>query len=317
MANIVKQKRTVGQRIYTSGMHFRKNWPLLMLCLPTLIGMFFFAYVPMGGVVMAFKDYRIAKGIWGSEWNGFDNFKFIFATSDMWRIIRNTVLYSLASIVTTPIVNIAVALLAFEIDNKRSLKLYQGVMQIPRFLSWVVIGYITYAIFNPRYGIMNQVLEMFGLETIDVYVTPGVWPFILIFLALWKGVGGGSLWYYAVLIGIDTELFEAARLDGANRWQQTRFISLPHLIPLLTIKMIMAFGDLFEGNFGLFYNIPRDVSVLYPTTDILETYIYRALQSGSFARGAAVGFAQGVVGLVLTLLFNKIASKVSPGNEMF
>lgn len=317
MTNVINQKRTIRDRLWESWLGFRKNWQLLMLCVPTLIGLLFFAYIPMGGVIMAFKDYRIGKGIFGSEWNGFDNFRFIFTTSDFTRIIRNTVGYSILFLLVGTFLNVSIALLAFEIDSKRCLKFYQGAMQLPRFLSWVVIGYITYAIFNPQYGVMNQALQALEMNKVDVYITPSVWPFILTFVSNWKGVGSGSLWYYAVLIGIDAELFEAAKLDGANRLQQTRYISIPHLIPLVTMRWILSLGDIFEGDFGLFYQIPRNVSVLYPTTDILNTYVYRALQSGSYAQGAAVGLAQGVLGLILTLLFNKVAAKVSPGNEMF
>ena len=164
---------------------------------------------------------------------------------------------------------------------------------------------------------MNQFFRTVGFGEIDVYTSPGLWPLILTILGRWKAVGSGSLLYYASLIGIDSQLYEAASLDGANRWQQTRHISIPHLVPLITIRWILALGDIFEGDFGLFYQIPRNVPVLYETTDILNTYIYRALEGGQYARGSAAGLAQSVAGLIMTVLVNKVVAKISPGNELF
>lgn len=296
---------------------FIKNWQLLALCIPALIGYIVFSYVPMFGQVMAFKKYRIADGIWGSEWAGFENFRFLFTAPDIVRIVRNTVGYSLLFLVLGVVTNIIVALLAFEIDNKRCLKFYQNVIQFPRFISWVIAGFITYAILDPSYGLLSQLLRDTEFAGFNAYTTPGVWPFILSFCAVWKDVGGGSLLYYATLIGIDSELYEAAAMDGASRWKQTLYISLPHLVPVLCLTVILNIGGLFSGDFGLFYSIPRDAKAVYETTDIINTYVYRGLASGTYAMSSAVGFAQSVIGLVMLVITNGVIRKVSPDNSMF
>ena len=299
------------------GITFKKNWQLLALCLPALILYILFNYVPMAGLVMAFKDYKYNLGIWGSQWNGLKNFDYLFRSQDLWRITRNTVGYSLWFLIVEMVSNISVALLLFEIDNRKSLKFFQTVMQFPRFMSWVIVGFVSYAIFSPLYGVLNHILEALGRGQIDVYSDASYWPVILTLFKIWKGVGGGCIMYYAVLMGIDGALYEAAAIDGASRWRQTRHISLPSLIPLATIMGILAIGNVFTGDFGLFYQIPRNVGTLYPTTDIVETYIYRALAGSNFAVGAAVGFLKSVLGLLMTLGANGVVKKIAPENAMF
>lgn len=298
---------------------FEKNAELLLLCVPAIVCYFLFSYMPMFGLVMAFKDYKLAKGIWGSKWIGLKNFKFLFNSVDLARIVRNTVCYSLVFIVLGLILNVIIALLLNEIRESRGfLKYYQTTMIFPNFLSWVIVGYITYAVFNPSLGVLKQVRGLMGMtETLDVYMDPKYWPFILCFVNLWKGCGMGSMFYFASLIGIDESLYEAAKIDGANRMQQTLHISIPSLIPLMTIMSILAMGSVFHGDFGLFYQIPRDVEVLYETTDIIDTYVFRGLQSNNYGMASAVGFIQSVVGLVMVVGTNAIVKKISPENSMF
>lgn len=267
---------------------------------------------------MAFKDYKLAKGIWGSRWIGLKNFEFLFKSVDLTRIVRNTLVYSITFIITGLILNVLIAILLNEVSkNRRALKYYQTTMIFPNFLSWVIVGYITYALFNPSLGILNQLRGFFGLESIDVYMHTRYWPGILILVNLWKGVGMGSMFYFAALIGIDESLYEAARIDGASRLQQILHISLPGLIPLMTIMSILAMGSVFRGDFGLFYQIPRDVSLLYESTDIIDTYVFRGLQNNSYGMASAVGFVQSVVGLLLVTGTNAIVKKISPENSMF
>lgn len=296
---------------------FRKNWQLLMLCIPALIIYILFNYIPMIGAVMAFKDYRYNLGIFGSEWCGLANFEYLFRSTVLWRVVRNTVLYSLAFLVVGMILEMTVALLLYEINNRKCLKFYQTCMQFPRFMSWIIVGYITYAILNPASGVLNQVLSQMGMDNIDVYREPSAWPMILTVVNAWKALGVGCIMYYAALMGIDSSLYEAAAIDGANRWQQTLHISLPGLVSLATIKGILAIGDIFNGNLDLFYQIPRNVGILYPTTDVIPTYVFRALQGANYSAGSAVGLAQGVVGLIMITIANGVVRKIAPENAMF
>ncbi|WP_346026469.1 ABC transporter permease [Beduinella massiliensis] len=295
----------------------RRNGSLLALCLPAIVLYFLFNYVPMCGIVMAFEKFKYPTGMFHSQFIGLKNFEYLFKSVELWRIVRNTVGYNLIFMVLGPVINISVALLLFEVQNKRALKTYQTIMTFPNFMSWVIVGYITYAILNPSLGIMGQIFSAFGMERVDVYSSPGYWPFIIVLVNTWKGVGMGSMLYFASLMGIDTSLYEAAIIDGASRWQQTRYISIPHLVPLVCIMTIMAMGGIFSGDFGLFYQIPRDVAVLYETTDVVNTYVYRGLKNANFGASSAIGLIQSVVGLIFVGGTNYIIAKVSPDNAMF
>jgi len=300
---------------------FKDNLQFWILAIPAVAYFFVFAYIPMFGLVMAFQDFRYDTGILGSEFIGFQNFELFFVTQDFWRITRNTIAYSSAFIVLGLVVQVTVALLLFEISRKALLKFYQTSMLLPNFLSWVIVGYITYILLNPRMGVLGNMLEFIGVippgDFIDWYADTVYWPFILTFTNIWRNVGMGSIIYYAALMGINSELFEAAKIDGANKWKQTKHISIPSLIPMMTILSILAVGGLFRGDFGLFFQIPRDVGILYPVTDIIDTYIFRGLVSGNFGETTAVGMIQSVVGLVLVVVTNLIVRKVNPENSLF
>jgi putative aldouronate transport system permease protein len=288
-----------------------------LLALPAILYFVLFHYLPMFGVVLAFKDYKYSEGIFGSDWVGLKNFRFFFTSQDAFRVTRNTVGYGFAFIVIGNIAAISVALLLYEIRNKIALKFYQTSMILPRFLSWVIVGYITYALLNPTMGALNQIMNFFGFQDIDWYANTKYWPFIIIAAETWKHVGLNAIIYYAALMSIDPELFEAARIDGAGRWRQIRTISIPSIVPLVTILAILAIGNLFRGDFGLFYQIPRDVGGLYPATDIIDTYVYRGLRQGDLGITAAVGLFQSAVGLILVTVTNWIVRKTKPENSLF
>lgn len=296
---------------------FFSCWEFWLLCLPAIIYFILFAYWPMFGAVLAFKDYNYAKGIFGSDWVGFDNFKFFFLSQDAWRITRNTLGYAVVFLVTNTVASMAVALLMFEVSSRKAIKTYQTILILPHFMSWVIVGYITYILFNSEQGVLNQLLTVFGQEKIDWYSSPQYWPFILPIVNIWKSVGMSSLMYYATLVGMDDSIYEAAVIDGAGRWRQTISISVPSLIPMMTILTIMNVGGIFRSDFGLFYQITRDVGSLYPTTDVVDTYIYRGLRTGDVGITAAVGLFQSFVGLVLVVFTNWVVKKIEPDNAMF
>jgi len=294
-----------------------KNKEFLLLCTPAIAFFIIFCYLPMFGAIIAFKDYNYTQGILGSDWIGFDNFKFFFMSQDAWRITRNTIGYAIADQILSILSSVTVALLLYEIKSKIALKTYQTIMILPHFLSWVIVGYVTYVLFNPELGVLNNLIQAFGGKPIEWYSTPSVWVVILPICGIWKGVGMGCIFYYAALMGIDESLYEAATIDGASRWKQIKSISIPSLIPTMVILGIMGLGSIFRSDFGRFYQIPRDVGALYPTTDTLDTYLYRGLRTGDVGISAAVGLFQSVVGLITVVIANAIVKKIDEDNAMF
>lgn len=295
----------------------KETFHLNMMVLPGLILFIIFNYLPMLGVIIAFKDFNPNLGILDSPWNGLDNFKFFFASQDAGRVIRNTVLYSVAFLIVDLIAGVGLALMFYNLRSRKALKFYNTVVILPRFMSAVIIAFIVYIILNPSYGLANQLLVALGFEKVQWYMKPSYWPVILTVTHVWQTVGMNSIIYYASLMGLDEALLEAAALDGANKRQQTWHVVLPHLIPVMVITTILAIGGLFSGDFGLFYQTPKDVGMLYPTTDIINTYVFRALRSGSMAKSTAVGLFQSLMGLILIVITNAIVRKISPENSLF
>lgn len=317
--NVSKSKNTKALgRKKSRWKEFKDNAELSAMLIPGLILLIVFSYIPMVGIIIAFKDYRNNLGIFGSAWNGLENFKFFFQSQDAWRIFRNTVGYGLLFIVTTLIAAVFVAILLYEVKRKIALKFYQTSMILPHFLSWVIVGYITYMLLEPNMGVINQIIRFFGGDGVQWYSEPKYWPVILPIVNLWKNIGLKMVMYYAALMAIDEELFEAAQIDGANRFKQIIYITLPSLVPLMTILTILDVGNIIRGDFGLFYNIPRDVGLLYPTTDIIDTYLYRGLRTGDdIGITTAVGLFQSVIGFVMVVGTNLIVKKVAPENSLF
>ncbi|MGQ9631004.1 MAG: ABC transporter permease [bacterium] len=309
-----ERKAARGARL----LNFEKNLELSLMALPALVLIFIFSYLPMFGIIIAFKTFKVNLGFLKSPWVGLKNFDFFFASQDAWRITRNTIGYNAAFIVLGLIISVAFALMLHEITRRAYIKFYQTVFFFPYFLSWVVAGYMLFAFLNMQYGILNGLLKALGLEPVQWYIEPEYWPPILIFMYLWKTVGYFSVIYYAGLMGIDRELYEAAAVDGASRWQMIARISIPLLSPLMIILVILEIGRIFYADFGLFYHLPRDIGMLYPTTDVIDTYVYRALKiTGEIGMASAVNFYQAIVGFLLVVTSNYIVRKISSEHALF
>ncbi|HJC57702.1 MAG TPA: ABC transporter permease subunit [Candidatus Eisenbergiella intestinipullorum] len=290
---------------------------LLMLA-PAVIYTLIFAYYPMTGVVMAFKKYNYAGGIWGSPWNGLDNFAFFFKSGQAGMVTRNTVLYNLAFILIGTFVQVAVAVFLTEIKGKKFRKVSQSMMFLPYFISWVIVGVMAFNIFSSDYGFINRLITMFGGKKISFYTTPQYWPFILIFFNVWKGVGYGSVMYLAAIMGIDTSVYEAAAIDGANVFQRIFKVTIPMIMPTMVILLLMSVGGIFKGNFDLFYNLVGNNGLLYNYTDVIDTLAMRALiSSNDFGMSAAIGLFQSVLCFITVTIVNKLVSLYDKDYALF
>ncbi|MBD5472537.1 MAG: sugar ABC transporter permease [Lachnospiraceae bacterium] len=290
----------------------------LLMLLPAVVYTLIFAYYPMTGIVLAFKKYTYAGGIWGSDWNGFENFKFFFQSGQAGLVTRNTVLYNVAFIITNTVTQIAVAILLTEIHNKHYRKTAQSIMLLPYFISWVIVGVMTFNIFSSDYGFMNRLITAFGGEKIAFYTTPQVWPFILIFFNLWKGVGYGSVMYLAAIMGIDTSIYEAASIDGANVFQRIFKVTIPMIMPTTIILFLLSVGGIFKGNFDMFYNLVGSNGLLYNYTDVIDTLTFRALiSSNNFGMSAAIGLFQSVLCFATVVMVNRLVGRYDRDYTLF
>jgi putative aldouronate transport system permease protein len=296
----------------------RKNAPFLLMLAPGLILVLLFAYLPMFGIVIAFKNYRAVDGILGSAWIGLKNFEFLFRSPVLERITRNTLTLNALFIVTGTIGSIVLALMLNEIRSRIAIKAYQTVLFFPFFISWVIVGYFSFALLNADTGLVNGMLKTFGLKPITWYSSPQYWPTILTLTKLWKGVGYGSVIYLAAMLAINHEYYEAAMLDGASKLQQIRYITLPFLVPIMVITTLLAIGGIFTADFGMFFYVTRDSTLLYPTTDVIDTYVVRALRvNADIGMASATGLYQSFVGFVLVLFSNWLVKRIDPDRSLF
>lgn len=290
----------------------------LLMLLPAVLYTLIFAYYPMTGIVMAFKKYNYAGGIWGSPWNGFQNFKFFFQSGQAGIVTRNTVLYNLLFIIVGTFTQVAVAVFLTEIHGKRFCKISQSMMFLPYFISWVVVGVMAFNIFSSDYGLLNRLITALGGEKIPFYTTPKAWPFILLFFNIWKGVGYGSVMYLAAIMGIDTSVYEAARIDGANVFQRIFQVTIPMIMPTMMILLLMSIGGIFKGNFDMFYNLVGSNGLLYNYTDVIDTLAMRALiSSNDFGMSAAIGLFQSVLCFVTVTIVNKLVGMYDKDYALF
>ena len=301
----------------------RENFIFLLMVLPGAAWLILFFYIPVFGNIVAFKDYHITgegfiDSVMKSKWVGFDNFKFLFSSKDAYIITRNTVLYNLGFIFLGLIVSVGIAIIFSELRSKRVVKVLQTSMLFPYFLSWVIISFFTDAFLNVDKGLVNHILTSLGMKAINFYSELWIWPALLLFLGIWKGFGYSSVMYYATIMGIDPTFYEAATVDGASKWQRIRNITIPQLSSLITVLTILAVGNIFRADIGLFYQIPHNAGALYSVTNVIDVYVYNGLtKSGDIGMTAAAGLYQSVVGLVLVLISNIIARRIDKNAALF
>lgn len=295
------------------------------MVLPGVIWLILLRYLPMFGIVLSFKDYRIfskspslINNIIHSKWVGFDNFKFLFTTTDSWVMIRNTLAYNALWIVLGLVIAVAFAIMLNEITKKSVAKTYQTMMFFPYFLSWVVVSYFVFAFLSQERGLITHLQQNAGITPTEWYNNAAPWPFILTISNLWKNIGYSCVLYLAAISGIDATQYEAARIDGVNKWQQVRYVTLPHLRAMIIILFILSVGRIFNADFGLFFSVPMNSGPLFPATQVVDTYVYRALiNTGDIGMSSAAGLVQNLVGFICIMLANTIVRKVDPDSSLF
>ena len=304
---------------------YKKTLVLLTMVAPAAIWLLLLRYLPMGGIILAFKNYKInprnpsfISNLLNSKWVGLKNFEFLFKTNDAWIMFRNTLGYNIVFIILGVIIPVAFAIMMNEFTRKFVRKAYQTMMFFPYFLSWVVVSYFLNAFLDAQYGMIPAMQAAAGKEVISWYTTPGPWPYLLVFANLWKNVGYSTVLYLAAITGIDANQYEAAAIDGASKWQQVLYVTLPHLRTMICILFIMNVGKIFASDFGLFYNVPMQNGALFSVTQTIDTYVYRAyIATGNPGQSSAAGLLQNVLGFICILSANAIVKKIDADSAMF
>ena len=296
----------------------RKYLPLYIMALPGFLYLLINNYLPMFGIVIAFKRLNFRLGILGSPWAGLDNFEYLFTTPDAFRITRNTLCYNFVFIVINLILSVSIAIILSEIRSRRKVKVYQTVILLPYMISMVVVSYLVYGFLSGENGYFNAVLKFFGQEPISWYTEPKYWPFIIVFVNAWKGVGYSSIIYYATIMGIDNELYEAAAIDGAKKMAQVRYITIPLLKTTAVTLTLLAIGRIFYSDFGLFYQVTQNSAPLIDVTNTIDTYVFRGLMTlGDISMSSAAGVYQSLVGFVMVMAANWVTRKIDSESALF
>lgn len=310
--------KAISRKFADFGKEVRKHWVLFLMLLPATVFFIVFSYIPMPGAYIAFVDYSIGKGIFASPFVGLRNFEFLMKSGDLWRITKNTVLYNLVFIFLGNFLQLFFAIAISEISSKWYKKFTQSVTLLPNFISFVIVGYFAYNLFNYNYGFINTILNSLGMDSHEFYSDQGIWKYIIVMFNLWHGTGYGMIVYLATITGISDEIYEAAYLDGCGLVQRIRYVTLPMMKSTVILLVLFSLGGILKGSFDLFYNLIGTNSVLYPQTDIIDTFVFRSLVGQfNFSQSAAVGFYQSLFGLILVLLVNFIVRKIEPENALF
>lgn len=305
-------------RLRNFGRELKKNRMLFLMILPAMLIVLIFSYLPMSGLVLAFKDYRFNKGVFGSDWNGLENFRFLFASGTGWLITKNTILYNLLNLITSQGLAVLIAIIISEIKVVPFKKITQSVIFFPYFISWVIVGTFVYNIFNYETGLLNSVLTGLGLDAVNVYSMPGVWPFIICLFNSWKWCGYNSVVYIAAITGLDTECNEAAEIDGANIFQRIRYITFPGIRPTLITMLLLNVGRILRGDFEMFYQLVGNNGQLFNATDVIDTYVFRSLTtSANLGMTAAATFYQSILCFIIIMVVNGIVRRIDADYALF
>jgi len=311
-------RRAIQPKKETLWMKVKRCRTLLLMCFPAILFFFLFSYVPMPGSYIAFTKFNYAAGIFRSEFIGFKNFEFLFTSGQLGLLLQNTVLYNLAFFVAGTALQITFAILLNEVRSRTFKRVTQSIMFLPYFISAVLVSLLVYNLINWDFGFISSQVRAMGGTMPKLYSMPGAWPVIMVLVHLWQNTGYGTVIYFAAIMGIDSSMLEAATVDGANGFQRIRYILLPCLKSTVVILFLFAVGGILRGNFGLFYNLVGTNSMLYGTTDIIETYVYRAMMNNfNFSQGSAVGLFQSVVGFAIVMVTNTIIKKIEPEYSLF
>ncbi|WP_243111877.1 ABC transporter permease [Butyrivibrio sp. CB08] len=307
-----------ANRTKTKKKSIKRYIPLYLMALPGLVYLFINNYLPLPGLVLAFKKFNAKKGIYGSPFVGFKNFKYLFATKDAFIITRNTILYNLVFIIVNTILAIFVAILLAEMTSKVK-KAYQSFILLPYMISMVIVSYLVFGFLSTENGFFNNtILRALGKDPISWYMEKKYWPFILVFVSAWKGIGYNCVIYLASILGIDRSIYESASIDGASKWQQIFKITIPLLKPTIIMMTLLAVGRIFYSDFGLFYQVPQNQGALFSVTNTIDTYVYRGLlELGDMSMSSAAGLYQSIVGFILVLGSNLIVKKIDPEYALF
>lgn len=299
--------------------HWKRYLPIYLIALPGLIYLFCNCYLPMFGIVIAFKKLNFSKGIFQSDWAGLSNFKFLFQSDTAWIIIRNTILYNLTFIIVGTICSVAFAIFLNEIRSKFASRAYQTLILLPYLIGWVIVSYLVFAFLSADTGLVNNsILKPLGLEAINWYSDTRFWPLIIVLVYLWKSCGYSMIIYFSSIVGISQDYYEAARIDGATKWEQIKRITLPLLKPTIITMFILSIGRIFSSDFGLFYQVPKNSGVLYPVTQTIDVYVYNALmQNSDYGMSSAASVFQSIVEFALVMIANQIIRKSNKESALF
>lgn len=318
MLDLQKNSRKNTSKFAEFFSEIRKNKTLYLMVVPTILIAFIFCYIPMGGIIIAFKDYKFNLGILGSPWVGFDNFKYFITSGKLLSLTINTLSYNVSFIVIGTIVKIIMAIMIYEMGTKYYKRTLQSIMMLPYFLSWVIIGGMAYNVLNYEFGVLNNILVNLGIERVDVYGNPSVWKYVFVIATIWQGTGYGMIFYLSALTGINPEIYEAAYIDGAGLMKRIFRITIPMIMPTTIILLLLGLGGILTGNMDMFYQFVGDNPNLYEATDVIDTYVFRTLtRLKDYTVTSAAGLYQQVFGFVLVISVNAIVKKFDPDSAIF